>query len=113
MFNVEMYISALMCFIWAMFRKEVYTTRENTDSKTQVVFEYAKDRAIVFSSFQPDAALLVRKLQNTYPVSNLSCLFLRYLCCSLDHKQVKKLSPNDCCLIADQANQGSDTNKRT
>lgn len=63
----------------------------------QVVFKYAKDRAIVFSSFQPDAALLLRKLQNKYPVSNLSCLFLLYLCCSLDHKQVKKLSPNDCC----------------
>ncbi|KAE8021287.1 hypothetical protein FH972_007192 [Carpinus fangiana] len=34
----------------------------------QVVFQYAKDRAIVFSTFQPDAALLLRKLQNTYPV---------------------------------------------
>lgn len=32
------------------------------------MFEYAKDRPIIFSSFQPDAALLVRKLQNTYPV---------------------------------------------
>jgi glycerophosphodiester phosphodiesterase len=37
----------------------------------QVVFKYAKDRAIVFSTFQPDAALLLRKLQNTYPVSTL------------------------------------------
>ncbi|KAL6135950.1 hypothetical protein ACLB2K_068175 [Fragaria x ananassa] len=34
----------------------------------QVVFEYAKDRPIVFSSFQPDASLLIKKLQNTYPV---------------------------------------------
>ncbi|KAL5864545.1 hypothetical protein ACOSQ3_002059 [Xanthoceras sorbifolium] len=34
----------------------------------QVVFEYAKDRPIIFSTFQPDAALLVRKLQTTYPV---------------------------------------------
>ncbi|XP_062010402.1 glycerophosphodiester phosphodiesterase GDPD1, chloroplastic-like [Rosa rugosa] len=34
----------------------------------KVVFEYAKDRPIVFSSFQPDAAVLVKKLQNTYPV---------------------------------------------
>ncbi|GAB4847349.1 Lysophospholipase D gdpd1 [Ancistrocladus abbreviatus] len=34
----------------------------------QVVLEYAKDRPIVFSTFQPDAALLVRKLQGTYPV---------------------------------------------
>lgn len=37
----------------------------------QVVFGYAKDRAIIFSSFQPDAALLVRKLQDKYPVSIL------------------------------------------
>ncbi|KAG6659026.1 glycerophosphodiester phosphodiesterase GDPD1, chloroplastic-like isoform X2 [Carya illinoinensis] len=34
----------------------------------QVVFEHAKDRAILFSTFQPDAALLVRKLQTTFPV---------------------------------------------
>ncbi|KAK3033373.1 hypothetical protein RJ639_034423 [Escallonia herrerae] len=34
----------------------------------QVVFKYAKDRPIILSSFQPDAALLIRKLQSTYPV---------------------------------------------
>ncbi|CAK7328358.1 unnamed protein product [Dovyalis caffra] len=34
----------------------------------QVVFEHGKDRPIIFSSFQPDAALLVRKLQTNYPV---------------------------------------------
>ncbi|KAL6288297.1 hypothetical protein ACE6H2_012687 [Prunus campanulata] len=34
----------------------------------QVVFNYAKDRPIIFSSFQPDAALVVKKLQSTYPV---------------------------------------------
>ncbi|XP_011013865.1 PREDICTED: glycerophosphodiester phosphodiesterase GDPD1, chloroplastic-like isoform X2 [Populus euphratica] len=34
----------------------------------QVVFDHGKDRPIIFSSFQPDAALLVRKLQSTYPV---------------------------------------------
>ncbi|GMN57451.1 hypothetical protein TIFTF001_026565 [Ficus carica] len=34
----------------------------------QVVFGYAKDRPIIFSSFHPDAALLVRKLQDNYPV---------------------------------------------
>ncbi|KAF7129561.1 hypothetical protein RHSIM_Rhsim10G0003500 [Rhododendron simsii] len=34
----------------------------------KVVFEYGKDRPIIFSSFQPDAALLLRKLQSTYPV---------------------------------------------
>lgn len=37
----------------------------------QVVFEYAKGRPVLFSSFQPDAALLMRKLQSTYPVSTL------------------------------------------
>nr|XP_043634789.1 glycerophosphodiester phosphodiesterase GDPD1, chloroplastic [Erigeron canadensis] len=34
----------------------------------KVVSEYAKDRPIIFSSFQPDAALLVKKLQQKYPV---------------------------------------------
>ncbi|CAB4264076.1 unnamed protein product [Prunus armeniaca] len=34
----------------------------------QVVNKFAKDRPILFSSFQPDAALLMRKLQSTYPV---------------------------------------------
>ncbi|CAA7038747.1 unnamed protein product [Microthlaspi erraticum] len=32
------------------------------------VCDYGKDRPIIFSSFHPDAALLVRKLQSTYPV---------------------------------------------
>ncbi|KAK4477299.1 hypothetical protein RD792_016514 [Penstemon davidsonii] len=34
----------------------------------QVVFDHAKGRPVIFSSFQPDAALLVKKLQSTYPV---------------------------------------------
>ncbi|KAF0934837.1 hypothetical protein E2562_028841 [Oryza meyeriana var. granulata] len=34
----------------------------------KVVFNCAKDRSIIFSSFQPDAAQLMRKLQSTYPV---------------------------------------------
>ncbi|KAJ1279282.1 hypothetical protein BS78_01G260000 [Paspalum vaginatum] len=34
----------------------------------KVIFEYAKDRPILFSSFQPDAAQLMRKLQSAYPV---------------------------------------------
>ncbi|XP_062223240.1 glycerophosphodiester phosphodiesterase GDPD1, chloroplastic-like [Phragmites australis] len=34
----------------------------------KVIFEYAKDRPILFSSFQPDAAQLTRKLQSKYPV---------------------------------------------
>jgi len=41
-----------------------------------VVFEYANDRPIIFSSFQPDAALLVKKLQSTYPVSTLLTLII-------------------------------------
>ncbi|KAL1539913.1 Lysophospholipase D gdpd1 [Salvia divinorum] len=34
----------------------------------QVVVDHAKERPVIFSTFQPDAALLVKKLQNTYPV---------------------------------------------
>lgn len=34
----------------------------------QVVFKYAKGRRIMFSSFQPDAAQLIRKEQTAYPV---------------------------------------------
>ncbi|PNX97201.1 glycerophosphodiester phosphodiesterase gde1-like protein, partial [Trifolium pratense] len=34
----------------------------------KVVTDYAKDRPIIFSTFQPDAAVLVRKLQSTHPV---------------------------------------------
>ncbi|VAH47337.1 unnamed protein product [Triticum turgidum subsp. durum] len=33
-----------------------------------VVFEHAKDRPVIFSSFQPDAAQLMRRLQDQYPV---------------------------------------------
>lgn len=39
----------------------------------QVVFEYSNDRPIIFSTFQPDAAQLIRKLQSIYPVSR-SCI---------------------------------------
>ncbi|KAJ7945593.1 putative Glycerophosphodiester phosphodiesterase [Quillaja saponaria] len=34
----------------------------------QVVNEYANDRRVIFSSFQPDAAQLMRKKQSSYPV---------------------------------------------
>lgn len=34
----------------------------------KIVFEFAENRPIIFSTFQPDAALLIRKLQSTYPV---------------------------------------------
>uniref|UniRef100_A0A0E0D146 glycerophosphodiester phosphodiesterase n=1 Tax=Oryza meridionalis TaxID=40149 RepID=A0A0E0D146_9ORYZ len=33
-----------------------------------VIFEHAKERPIFFSSFQPDAARIIRKLQDRYPV---------------------------------------------
>ncbi|GMN49318.1 hypothetical protein TIFTF001_018484 [Ficus carica] len=49
----------------------VYKEEELTnflEAIMKVVNEYAKDRPIIFSSFQPDAALLIRKLQDTYPV---------------------------------------------
>ncbi|CAH9080297.1 unnamed protein product [Cuscuta europaea] len=38
----------------------------------QVVLDDAKERVIMFSTFHPDAALLIRKLQNLYPVFFLS-----------------------------------------
>ncbi|KAJ0469725.1 putative glycerophosphodiester phosphodiesterase [Helianthus annuus] len=34
----------------------------------KVVYEHAEDRPIIFSSFQPDAALIMKKLQQKYPV---------------------------------------------
>ncbi|XP_020261130.1 glycerophosphodiester phosphodiesterase GDPD2-like isoform X2 [Asparagus officinalis] len=34
----------------------------------RVVFEHANERPIIFSSFQPDATQLMRKLQSIYPV---------------------------------------------
>ncbi|PRQ39827.1 putative glycerophosphodiester phosphodiesterase [Rosa chinensis] len=34
----------------------------------QVINKYAKDRPIMFSSFQPDIVLLIRKMQSSYPV---------------------------------------------
>lgn len=34
----------------------------------KVVYENAQERPVLFSTFQPDVALLMKKLQNTYPV---------------------------------------------
>ncbi|KAK1423228.1 hypothetical protein QVD17_18525 [Tagetes erecta] len=34
----------------------------------KVVYENAQERPVIFSSFQPDAALLMKKLQHKYPV---------------------------------------------
>lgn len=41
-----------------------------------MVYENAKGRPIIFSTFQPDAALLMKKLQHTYPVSTFAYLFI-------------------------------------
>ncbi|CAL9178520.1 unnamed protein product [Musa hybrid cultivar] len=49
----------------------VYEEEELTRSlraTLRVVYEFANERSIIFSSFQPDAARLIRKLQNDYPV---------------------------------------------
>ncbi|CAN6251680.1 unnamed protein product [Urochloa humidicola] len=40
----------------------------NLQAILKVIFEHAKDRPILFSSFQPDAAQLMKKLQSKYPV---------------------------------------------
>ncbi|KAL8134559.1 glycerophosphodiester phosphodiesterase GDPD1, chloroplastic-like [Apium graveolens] len=34
----------------------------------QVVSEHANERPVIFSTFQPDAALIVKKMQSTFPV---------------------------------------------
>lgn len=50
----------------------VYQQQQLTDvlqAILQVVFNHANERPIIFSTFQPDAALVVRQLQSTYPVS--------------------------------------------
>nr|AFK48833.1 unknown [Medicago truncatula] len=47
--------------------EQAYLTRV-LQAILKVVTDYAKDRPIIFSTFQPDAAILVRKLQSTYPV---------------------------------------------
>ncbi|CAN6234826.1 unnamed protein product [Urochloa humidicola] len=49
----------------------VYTEERLTgvlQAVLKVVFEHADGRPIIFSSFQPDAARLIRKLQDKYPV---------------------------------------------
>ncbi|PON51884.1 Glycerophosphoryl diester phosphodiesterase [Parasponia andersonii] len=49
----------------------IYKVEELThvlEAVLKVVNEYALDRPIIFSSFQPDAAQLIGKLQNTHPV---------------------------------------------
>ncbi|XP_065006161.1 glycerophosphodiester phosphodiesterase GDPD1, chloroplastic-like isoform X1 [Musa acuminata AAA Group] len=48
----------------------------------RVVFEFAEERPIVFSSFQPDAARLMRGLQNVYPVSRVPS-HRRFRACNL------------------------------
>ncbi|KAF8111642.1 hypothetical protein N665_0073s0003 [Sinapis alba] len=42
--------------------------RQTLENILKVVDEHAENRPIIFSSFHPDAALLIRKLQMSYPV---------------------------------------------
>lgn len=56
----------------------------------QIVLDFAGDRPVLFSSFHPDAALLVRKLQSTYPVSqtpaiNLTSFLFEKIGVNIDH----------------------------
>ncbi|CAL9144464.1 unnamed protein product [Musa hybrid cultivar] len=49
----------------------VYLARDLThalEAVLKVVYEHANGRPIIFSTFQPDAAQLLRKLQTAYPV---------------------------------------------
>ncbi|OIW20918.1 hypothetical protein TanjilG_25090 [Lupinus angustifolius] len=59
----------------------------------KVVFDHAKDRPIIFSTFQPDAASLVKKLQSTYLVTNDDCLviFHDYFILSQENKRITEL----------------------
>ena len=47
----------------------------------QVVFQYAKNRPVFFSSFHPDEARMMRELQSLYPVcfETYLCLYLNCL----------------------------------
>ncbi|URE36441.1 Glycerophosphoryl diester phosphodiesterase family [Musa troglodytarum] len=50
----------------------VYLTRDLTralEAVLKVVYEHANGRPIIFSTFQPDAAQLLRKLQTAYPTT--------------------------------------------
>ncbi|VVB01979.1 unnamed protein product [Arabis nemorensis] len=42
--------------------------RQTLDTILKVVDEHAKNRPIIFSSFHPDVAQLIRKIQRSYPV---------------------------------------------
>ncbi|RRT52726.1 hypothetical protein BHM03_00031183 [Ensete ventricosum] len=53
------------------FDDHVIYREEQLAHALRVVLEFAKERPIVFSSFQPDAARLMRGLQNVYPVSSV------------------------------------------
>ncbi|KAI4375218.1 hypothetical protein MLD38_013115 [Melastoma candidum] len=64
--NWEVEADDALCTLQEAFEKDylVHVLQTILD----VVFAYANQRPIIFSSFHPDAALLVRKLQSIYPV---------------------------------------------
>lgn len=52
---------------------------KGVESFWQVVFQYARNRPVFFSSFHPDAAQMMRELQSLYPVifeTSVLCLKL-------------------------------------
>jgi glycerophosphodiester phosphodiesterase len=52
---------------------------KGVESFWQVVFQYARSRSVFFSSFNPDAAQMMRELQSSYPVmfeTSVLCLKL-------------------------------------
>lgn len=68
-----------------------------TELQFQVVLEHAKDRPVMFSSFQPDAAQLMRKLQNKYPVRSL--VSLQWLCFILKLSYSTSSSEYECSFL--------------
>ncbi|RLM74532.1 glycerophosphodiester phosphodiesterase GDPD2-like [Panicum miliaceum] len=70
-FNVELKFDDDLAYTEAALTavlQAVLKTCLPTAASAQVVFERADGRPVIFSSFQPDAAQLIRKLQDKYPV---------------------------------------------
>lgn len=51
------------------------------------MIKYAKDKPIIFSSFHPDAAVLMKKLQTFYPVRSIHI----YICIELMDSRIQNL----------------------
>ncbi|KAL6133964.1 hypothetical protein ACLB2K_066197 [Fragaria x ananassa] len=64
-FNIELKFDDQFVYIEKQFRHVLQVV-------LQVVNKHANDRPIMFSSFQPDVVLMIRKLQSTYAVRSTS-----------------------------------------